>query len=265
MAEAADAMARFALLRSPPGGELLSLLAEQSVTPDTALRLGTELRRRYPADLVAAAIAQHELRLQARAKFSRAMQMFFPRPGLEQSSSEVVARHRAARYASFERVADLCCGIGGDLLALAQGRLVPPPQGRAVPGRAAQGRSAQCRAAQCRSAKCRAAACWPLTATCCTCGWRRRTPRHTAWNTGSRPRRPMPGTPTWPGSRQCSSTQPGGAAGGGCPPARASHPCAGAWTWPARLPRWESRPRPALRGTPCPRAGNWSSSPSAAT
>src|ERR1022692_2678664 len=119
MAEAADAMARFALLRSPPGGELLSLLAEQSVTPDTALRLGTELRRRYPADLVAAAIAQHELRLQARAKFSRAMQMFFTRPGLEQSSSEVVARHRAARYASFERVADLCCGIGGDLLALA--------------------------------------------------------------------------------------------------------------------------------------------------
>ena len=140
MAEAADAMARFALLRSPPGGELLSLLAEQSVTPDTALRLGTELRRRYPADLVAAAIAQHELRLQARAKFSRAMQMFFTRPGLEQSSSEVVARHRAARYASFERVADLCCGIGGDLLALAQGRLVParPVPIRPVPGRPVQ-------------------------------------------------------------------------------------------------------------------------------
>src|ERR1019366_9444098 len=137
MAEAADAMARFALLRSPPGRELLGLLAEQSVTPDTALRLGTELRRRYPADLVAAAIAQHELRLQARAKFSRAMQMFFTRPGLEQSSSEVVARHRAARYASFERVADLCCGIGGDLLALAQGRLVParPVPIRQVPGR----------------------------------------------------------------------------------------------------------------------------------
>src|ERR1039457_3695779 len=140
MAEAADAMARFALLRSPPGRELLSLLAEQSVTPDTALRLGTELRRRYPADLVAAAIAQHELRLQARAKFSRAMQMFFTRPGLEQSSSEVVARHRAARYASFERVADLCCGIGGDLLALAQGRLVParPVPIRPVPGRPVQ-------------------------------------------------------------------------------------------------------------------------------
>jgi hypothetical protein len=120
----ADALARFEMLRSALGRQLLDDLAGQEVTPDTALRLGTELRRRYPADLVAAGIAQHELRLQARAKFSRAMQMFFTRPGLEQSSSEVVARHRAGRYASFGPVADLCCGIGGDLLALAQGRRV---------------------------------------------------------------------------------------------------------------------------------------------
>jgi hypothetical protein len=115
-----DAVTRFEALRSTPGRQLLDELAGQEVTPDTALRVGTELRRRYPADLVADAVAQHELRLQARAKFSRAMQMFFTRPGLEQSSSEVVARHRAARYTPFERVADLCCGVGGDLLALAQ-------------------------------------------------------------------------------------------------------------------------------------------------
>jgi SAM-dependent methyltransferase len=119
-AESVDAAARFDLLRSPLGRELLDQLAQQAVTPNTALRVGTQLRRRYPADLVAAAMAQHELRLQARPKFSRAMRMFFTRPGLEQSSSEVVGRHRAARFAPFERVADLCCGIGGDLLALAQ-------------------------------------------------------------------------------------------------------------------------------------------------
>jgi hypothetical protein len=119
MTEAADAVARFESLRSPLGRELLDQLAQAAVTPDTALRLGTGLRRRYPADLVAAAVAQHELRLQARAKFSRAMQMFFTRPGLEQSSSEVVARHHAARYAAIDAVGDLCCGIGGDTLALA--------------------------------------------------------------------------------------------------------------------------------------------------
>ena len=67
----------------------------------------------------AAALAQHELRIQARAKFGRAGQMFFTRAGLEQASSEVVARYRARRYAHAGPVADLCCGIGGDLIALA--------------------------------------------------------------------------------------------------------------------------------------------------
>ena len=103
----ADDLARLELLRSPRGQDVLGELAQLAVTPDTALRVGTELRRRYPARLVAAAVAQHELRLQARAKFSRAMQMYFTRPGLEQASAEVVARHRAARYSPFGRVADL--------------------------------------------------------------------------------------------------------------------------------------------------------------
>jgi SAM-dependent methyltransferase len=130
----ADDLARLELLRSPRGQDVLGELAQLAVTPDTALRVGTELRRRYPAGLVAAAVAQHELRLQARATFSRAMQMYFTRPGLEQASAEVVARHRAARYAAFGRVADLCCGIGGDLLALAQAIPAPggPAQGRHV-------------------------------------------------------------------------------------------------------------------------------------
>jgi hypothetical protein len=50
--------------------------------------------------------------------------MFFTRAGLEQASSEPVARHRARRYDGARLVADLCCGIGGDLVALAAGRAV---------------------------------------------------------------------------------------------------------------------------------------------
>jgi hypothetical protein len=92
--------------------------------PGTDLRLGTELRAAYPVELVVDALAQHELRLRARAKFSRALDMFFTRPGLEQASAEVIARHRNARYAGAALVADLCCGIGGDLVALAGGRAV---------------------------------------------------------------------------------------------------------------------------------------------
>ncbi len=108
-------------LLAAPGRALLGRLAEEEPTPDTALRLGARLRAEYPAGLVAAALSQHELRTAARAKFSRAGQMFFTRAGLEQASAELIARHRAARYAGAGTVADLCCGIGGDLLALAAG------------------------------------------------------------------------------------------------------------------------------------------------
>jgi hypothetical protein len=55
--------------------------------------------------------------------------MLFTRPGLEQASSETAARHRAARLAEAapgpaNPAADLGCGIGGDLIALAAGREV---------------------------------------------------------------------------------------------------------------------------------------------
>jgi hypothetical protein len=119
---AADADAQLSALDSllsGPGAELLASLRHQELTPGTALALGTRLRETYPAGLVAAALAQHELRLAARAKFSRAMDMFFTRAGLEQASAEVVAQHRQARFAEAGVLADLCCGIGGDLVSLA--------------------------------------------------------------------------------------------------------------------------------------------------
>jgi alkylation response protein AidB-like acyl-CoA dehydrogenase len=67
-------------------------------------------------------MALRELRGRALAKFPLAGRMWFTRDGLEQASSAPLARHRAARYAGFRRVADLCTGIGGDLCALAPGR-----------------------------------------------------------------------------------------------------------------------------------------------
>jgi SAM-dependent methyltransferase len=111
-------------LLSPPGQDLLARLADEQVRPDTELAAQRQLRRDFPAGLVAAALTQHRLRLAAAAKFSRAAEMFFTPDGLEQASAEVVACHRVARYAGAGRVADLCCGIGGDLIALSQGREV---------------------------------------------------------------------------------------------------------------------------------------------
>ena len=109
-----------AALLTPQGQELMSRLAAEGPGRDGAsLALAVRLRRDYPASLVATAMAQQELRRAAEAKFSRAAQMLFTRAGYEQSSSETVARYRAGRLESARRVADLCCGIGGDLIALA--------------------------------------------------------------------------------------------------------------------------------------------------
>jgi SAM-dependent methyltransferase len=124
MATPSDAVARFERLLSPPGPELLGWLNRLGAGfgRDDELRVAAELRARYPAELVVDALAQHELRMLAGRKFGRAGDMFFTRAGLEQASSELVARHRAGRYGGRGRVADLCCGIGGDLIALAGGR-----------------------------------------------------------------------------------------------------------------------------------------------
>jgi len=111
-------------LLTPAGRELLDRLAGEDVTPDRALALSAELRKSYPPPLVAAALTQQSLRMSARAKFAHADAMLFTRPGLEQASSELAAAHSARRFRPYQTVADLCCGIGGNLAALAAGSRV---------------------------------------------------------------------------------------------------------------------------------------------
>jgi len=82
------------------------------------LKLQSELRKRFPPELVSAAVAQSELRQRAAAKFSRAEQMWFDRQGLEQATPESVSTHKAQRFDG--NVWDLCCGLGGDTIGLAE-------------------------------------------------------------------------------------------------------------------------------------------------
>jgi SAM-dependent methyltransferase len=103
---------------SPAGAELLHRLRGMVITPERALSLAAELRSSYPPELIASAVTQQTLRTTARQKFSRADDMLFTRSGLEQASSELTAAHSARRFASSAVIADLCCGIGGNLIAL---------------------------------------------------------------------------------------------------------------------------------------------------
>ena len=122
----ADGTAVMTGLLSAPGRELLDQVAAARRAGEAPLAMASRLRREYPAALVAAAAAQDELRRAAAPKFSRAACMLFTRPGLQQASSETAARHRAGRFsaAGLGRLADLGCGIGGDLIVLAAGREV---------------------------------------------------------------------------------------------------------------------------------------------
>lgn len=102
------------------------LLEEIGSSSDSELSLQNRLRQRYPADLVRAACTLTDLRRRASGKFSRAARMWFDRVGLEQATSEAVARHKSRRFAKATQrmpsstVFDLCCGIGGDALALSE-------------------------------------------------------------------------------------------------------------------------------------------------
>jgi hypothetical protein len=106
-------------LFSPDGRALLRQIGAMQIDDSTLLRATALLRRTYPSDVVAAALDLALLRTRARAKFRRADEMYLTRIALEQASAEVVSRYRAERLARYAAVADLCCGIGGDTLALA--------------------------------------------------------------------------------------------------------------------------------------------------
>ncbi|MFD8722065.1 methyltransferase domain-containing protein [Streptomyces sp. NPDC059629] len=109
-------------LLTPEGRALLDEV--RGTAPADELAVATRLRREHPAELVSAALAQARLRQRAAAKFgdADADRMFFTSDGVEQSTRATVAAYRAERFRALgvRSVADLCCGIGGDAIALAR-------------------------------------------------------------------------------------------------------------------------------------------------
>jgi hypothetical protein len=85
-----------------------------------SLKAAKQVRKELSAERARLVIEQAELRHRATEKFSLAERMFFTRVGLEQATDEAVARYKAARFPAGARVADLCCGTGGDLMPLAE-------------------------------------------------------------------------------------------------------------------------------------------------
>ena len=118
----ATPLSAFAALLTPEGRALLDEV--RGTEPARELAVATRLRRAHPAELVSAALGQERLRQRAVAKFGAgdAGRMFFTPNGVEQSTRASVAAYRAGRFRELgvTSVADLCCGIGGDAVALAR-------------------------------------------------------------------------------------------------------------------------------------------------
>ncbi|WP_240656672.1 methyltransferase domain-containing protein [Streptomyces sp. V2] len=117
-----DPVNDLAPLLTPQGRALLDEVAGTS--PGDELAVATRLRRTYPAELVSAALGQARLRGRAAAKFGSedAGRMFFTPNGVEQATRTSVAAYRARRFKELgvASLVDLCCGIGGDAIALAR-------------------------------------------------------------------------------------------------------------------------------------------------
>jgi len=82
------------------------------------VQLAQRLRKELSINRAAVVMEQAQLRLRAESKFPNAESMFFTKRGLEQSSGRGIALYKAAKFSRCKNVADVCCGIGGDLLAL---------------------------------------------------------------------------------------------------------------------------------------------------
>ncbi len=113
-------IADYEWLTGREAGALLDELAADNSPLHTAV---SRLRRRLTQNQTHLLVEQVELRRRATAKFTQAHRMFFTRIGLEQATDEWVACYKSSRFAvtgmnaKGATIADLCCGIGGDLTA----------------------------------------------------------------------------------------------------------------------------------------------------
>jgi hypothetical protein len=96
-------------------------LAECAQAGESSARLQQRLRKSLTAEQARLVVWQVALRRKAVEKFGdSAAVMFFTDLALQQSTDRWVASYKASRFQSGTPILDYCCGIGGDLLALAR-------------------------------------------------------------------------------------------------------------------------------------------------
>lgn len=101
---------------SPAEQEALAAAREGAATPAQLAKL----TKRFGPELAIWASEQVQLQAKGLSKFARAAEMRFTKSGVEMSTHEAVSAWRARQFPVGCRITDLCCGIGGDLISLAE-------------------------------------------------------------------------------------------------------------------------------------------------
>ena len=107
------------LLLSDRGRQAVALAQSLDPAPAARLQAAEAVRAAAGPVLGPLALDQALLRRRALAKHPRGDELWWTGEALEQATAYDVAVHRARRYD--RPVLDLCCSVGGDLLALPQG------------------------------------------------------------------------------------------------------------------------------------------------
>lgn len=106
-------------LLSAQGRAAVGVAEGLDLAPEARVRAAEAVRAAFGSELGPLALEQALLRHRARIKHPRGSELWWTAPALEQASSYAVATSRARRFRG--PVLDLCCSVGGDLLALPDG------------------------------------------------------------------------------------------------------------------------------------------------
>jgi hypothetical protein len=110
-------LADYQWLVGPEGNRWLEEFASPAEAPHI---LQQRLRKHLSAERARLVAQQLALRVKAEKKFGDlAAKMYFTDLSLQQSTDCWIANHKAARFVKDKETIDYCCGIGGDLMALA--------------------------------------------------------------------------------------------------------------------------------------------------
>lgn len=107
-------------LLTDEGQSYLNKLALTDLSYSNRLSVIENLRKNLTMEQASAIVETVRLRQKGKEKFSRAHLMYFLEDGLEQATGEVISKYRAGKFARYSKVADLTCGIGGDLFSMAE-------------------------------------------------------------------------------------------------------------------------------------------------